>query len=122
MRRASAFGVATQRAMLAASQEDALHSEDGYVLTFAEKHPGVLSSWDGDSNEATPAAMTVMISGARPSAQHLFQRYPQRRLAILDGREGDLDADYPLSFMPVISKVCLDSFRVTQPSGKGSFP
>ncbi len=65
----------------------------------------MLSSWSGDTNEAVPGPVSIMISGDRPAASHLFRAYPDRRLAILDGREGDLDAGLPLSFMPIISKV-----------------
>lgn len=35
-----------------------------------------------------------------------MSEYPGHRLAILDGREEDLRYNYPLSLMPVISKVC----------------
>jgi hypothetical protein len=81
----------------------ALHKRLYY--TNADVNPELLTSWRGNDNSPELGAVSIMISGNRPSASHLLAKYPLYRLAILDGREEDLVKDYPLSLMPVISKV-----------------
>lgn len=74
------------------------------LVRFADVNPELLTSWRGNDNSPELGAVSIMISGNRPSASHLLAKYPLYRLAILDGREEDLVKDYPLSLMPVISK------------------
>ena len=70
------------------------------LKTLLAKHADMLTAWGPDG--VHPGAVTVIISGNRPSTEEL--RSEKTRMAGIDGRMKDLKGKDPSTLMPLVSE------------------
>jgi hypothetical protein len=92
-------------------------AEATYPLLHTQlaKHAEMLTRVDG--GKLRRGAVTVIISGNRPSVEHLVGE--EKRFVGLDGRTSDLDSELPAHVMPMISDNWTSQFTWT---GDGPMP